>query len=135
MTLAETASYALTLSSQSSSSSHLQYSGFYRPTSSNHTSNLKFALSTSNLLQNPPSSPQLSLSPPPRLSSSTSSDLEFSSSLSSLEGINQPEERNREVDVYLQVPRTILVSRRRFVKDGKFLSNLCPFLLREAWAG
>ena len=121
-----------------SSSSHLQYSGSCQPTSHlNHTSNLKFALSTSNLLQSPPSSPQLSLSPPPRLSSSTSSVLEFSSSLSSLEGSNQPEERNRDVSVYLQVPRTILVSRRRIVEDGKFhfKFNSSPFLLREAWAG
>ena len=119
-------------------SSNLQSSSSYRPTSSlNHTSNLKFALSTSNLLQSPPSSPQLSLSPPPRLSSSTSSVLEFSSSLSSLEGSNQPEERNRDVSVYLQVPRTILVSRRRIVEDGKFhfKFNSSPFLLREAWAG
>ena len=87
---------------------------------------------TTDLLQSPPSSPP-ALSPPPRLLSSTSSVLEFSSSLSSLEGINQPEESNRDVSVYLQVPRTILVSRRMIVEDGKF--NLSPFLLREAWAG
>ena len=115
-------------------SSNLQSSSSYRPTSYlNHTSNLKFALSTSNLLQSPPSSSP-ALSPRPRLSSSTSSDLEFSSSL---EGINQPEERNRDVSVYLQVARTILVSRRRIVEDGKFhfKFNSSPFLLREAWAG
>jgi len=109
-----------------SPSSHLQCSNTYRPTSHpDHTSN-KMSASTSNLLQSPPSSP-LSHSPP-HLSLSSSSVLEFLSSLSSLkEGHNLPEEKNREVDVYLQVPTTILVSsNRRLVETGLFLSNLSP---------
>jgi len=103
------------------------------PTTSylNHTSN-KMSASTSNLLQSPPSSP-LSYSPP-QLSLSSSSVLQFSSSLSSLEeGHNLAEEKNREVEVYLQVPPTILVSsKRRAVETGRFLSSL---LLQKAWAG
>ena len=114
-----------------SSSSRLQYSSSYRPTSYlNHISN-KMSVSTSNL----PNSP-LSYSPT-HLSLSSSSVLEFSSSFSSLEeGDNMPEEKNRDVDVYLQVPPTILVSSNRgVVETGRFLSNSSSFRLQEAWAG
>ena len=47
----------------------------------------------------------LSLSPH-HLSMFHSSVLAFSSSLSSLEATNQPEKRNRDINVYLKVPRT-----------------------------
>ena len=116
-----------------SPSSHLQYSNTYRPASYlNHTSN-KMSVSASNLRQSPSMSP-LSFSPS-HSSLSTSPVPEFSS-LSSLEGVNLPEEKNREVDVYLQVPRTILVSsQRRVVETGRFLSSSSPFLLQEARAG
>lgn len=96
-----------------SPSSHMQYSSSYRPTSHlNH----KLARSTSSLLQGLPKSPFCLKSP--LLSISTSSVQQFSSSFSSLEESNLAEERNREVDVYLQVPRTFLVSRRNVVDAG-----------------
>ena len=99
-----------------SPSSHMQHSSSYRPTYYLNHSTHKLARSTSSLLQGLPKSPLCLKSP--LLSMPTSSVQHFSSSLSSLEESNLPEERNREVDVYLQVPRTFLVSRRNVVDAG-----------------